>query len=145
MNTKKLILIFIIVILFTAALLTIININFFKELPLVSPEPKEETVAVESPKLNYAIPTTGLIYEADITELTARRNAVREKEIKAGRARSIRRAAAFGQQKEAENTLLNAAHRDPKQTTVVLPAEKKETPPTDEDIKKLESEGILSY
>ncbi len=148
MNAKKLIVISaIIIILLMTALLVIINTNFFKELTHVSSAPKEELAVEAGPELNYAIPSTGSINQITTIEIAKRRNTTLEKELKAERARSKRRAAALEQLKQSERALLNTAPIDPTQTEAVLPPDedKEDKLPTDKKIKEMEAMGIFSH
>ncbi len=68
MGIKKIITIILIMVsLLIAALLIVINANFFKEISYVSPESKEKPAAEEEPELNYAITST-VIPTGQITE-----------------------------------------------------------------------------
>lgn len=150
MNIKKITLIAI----FTVTLLTIvvfflITAIFFKEISPVSPESKEKPAAKEGSEPNYQIPynviKTGTPIEDTITGAEERQRALEERELEAERIRKTNRAEAFTRQKEAEKILLSATPEDSKQTAAVSPPKEEYNLPTDEEIKEMESKGIISY
>jgi|GEM_PF-5766414 hypothetical protein len=127
-----------------------ININFFKEISPLSPEPEGKPVVEDTaPELNYAIPSaaapTGQITVITIDGIVERRKALEERELEAERTRAIRRAEAFARQKEAENTLLSEVSINPQQAAVASPAKEEDTLPTDKEMKKMEEESIISF
>ena len=150
MNAKKIITI----VIFVVALLTIavwfsISVIFFKEISPVSPESKNVPAAKEEHELIYQIPsnaiTIGQTIEDTIAKATERQRALEGRELEAEHIRKVNRAKAFARQKEAEKALLSTTPIDSQQTAAVLPPQKEAKLPTDEEIKKMESEGIFSY
>jgi len=152
MDIKKIVMIVLIaVVLFTATLLIIININSLKKIPTVPSESKEESAAREEPELNYAIPAASIparrITEITIAEIIEKRKALQEKESEAKRARSARRSEAFAHQKALEASLLSAGDENSKKTATAAPTlpQKEIKPPSSEEIKAMEKRGIISY
>lgn len=151
MNSKKIML----TVIFTVALLTIAvwfltSAIFFKEISPVSPESKDIPETKEGLELTYPIPsnaiTTGQTIEDTITRAMEKQRALKERELEAENTRKANRAEAFARQKTAEKALLSTTPiEDSKQTAVVLPPQEEDKLPTDEEIKKMESKGILSY
>ena len=150
MNIKKLItIIFITVTIFAAAFLIVINVNFFKEISSVSPEPKERPTEEEETELNYVIPSTtiptGQITETAAAGIIEKRKVMREKELESERIRGANRAEAFARQKELEVSLMHAEIQEPQQAAGPSLPKKYIEPPSAEEIKAMEKKGIISY
>ncbi len=150
MGIKKIITIILIMVsLLIAALLIVINANFFKEISYVSPESKEKPAAEEEPELNYAIPSTviptGQITETVITGIIEKRKALEEQELEAERVRNANRAEAFARQKQLEASLLSAESEGSKKTAASPSPQKDTEPPSAEEMKAMEEKGIISF
>lgn len=146
MNIKKTITIIIIVaVLFTIAILIFININFFRETSLILPEAKEKPAAEEKSQPAYAIPSNaipeGQMIEYTVNRKEERQKTLKERELEAKCIRDINRAEALARQKELEPSLM---HAETQGTTPSLP--KKDTKsPSEEEMKAMEKNGIISY
>jgi hypothetical protein len=148
MNIKKIMLIIVIAAaLLTLAILILINIYFFREMPSASIESKEKPMAEEAAnETTAAIPSheipAGQSIEDFINRANEKQKNLRDRELEAERVRNANRAEAFARQKELEASLLHAESQE----TAPSPLPKKETnPPSAEEMKALKEKGIISY
>ena len=146
-------------IIITAVLITIIvlifvNINFFKEISPLSPEPELKPAAeTEEPVPAYAIPPdaaltdtmpAGQTIEDIINSKKEKQKKLEEQELEAERIRNANRAEAFARQKELEAFLLRAETEESKKADEPILPKKDIEPPSAEKMKEMEEKGIIS-
>jgi hypothetical protein len=145
MNIKKTITIIILAAtLLVIAILILINISFFKEIPTVGPEPKEMLPA-EVGEPGEAVPSNaipaGQMIKDIINRNIEKQKTLQERELEAERIRNANRAEAFARQKELETSLTHAPQK------AAAPALLKKEPSllSEEEMKAMEKKGIISY
>jgi len=153
MNIKRNTAIIIVVIAVLAIAVWIaVDINFFREISPVSPEPVEAPAVETGAGANYEIPSPSIptipVTGTTTPEIMEKRRALQEKETEAERARIARRAQAFELLKRAEVSLPSAEVNTPKAkvaSTPPAPPIEDSEPPSAEAMKAMEEKGILSY
>ena len=146
MDNKKIITVTVIVVsLLVVTILIFVNINLLKETgstPLV--ESVKKPVESAAPELSYAIPRAVSKTTNNVTAALAdRRKAIEESEAELARKRTINRAEAFAKQKAMESSLL--LNQDQNSTSAPTTPKKDIKPPSAQEVKDLESKGIISY
>lgn len=146
MSIKKIITIIIFAAaLFVIAVLILINISFFKEMPPAAPEQKEMPPAeVGEAVPSNAIPA-GQMIEDIINRNIEKQKTLEERELEAERIRNANRAEAFARQKELEASLMHTGTHAPQKAAAPALLKKEPALPSEEEIKAMEKKGIISY
>lgn len=150
---KKIIIIIAIAVVLTAISIVLTASMLFLRYtsPSVSESKEKPVAAQETPEMNYTIPSAATVtvtpqeIEQAKNKTEENRKIINEREAEAESARAARRAEAFAKQKALEASLMHAEDESAEKNPAPPLPRKKATPPSEEDLKKLESEGILTY